>query len=1188
MPYINEQKFKSYVLDTISSFKNRIASSLNTLPEYLIFEDDLSLSEFYRKDTKITVKDLLLDIKESAEKNLSIIKLIDKVQNIDKKLDIKEYVLPIWFAYNKKLKRTYKTQGDFALDDIITDITSRKIKNLVLNISIKDIWRNKDKNIKKLQDRIDKNKKTSEEAKKKFKSFDKTSLTHFTDFNTEYVLSTLKLESKDESENRLSLLELFNECILNNYVPFVTTQNFYKIDNKFIPSEEWTNSSSDSIIIKVASRQTFVKENLSNYTDTIIKIDDVSKDILAEIIVYTNTSEGNASKDEYTNRFLDVFKNLNLYVKQSTESKVSGIFYFDNKKIDKYILSDLVMNDELFSSLLKIDEREGATKNKTYTFIQFYHPSTGLIKANLSQKIANKMNRPSEQNSDLFPDKSFFISVKIKEATNTESILIFQNILGKLLTKYDEKAPDIIEFYSKYIKDFEEEEPEEIYEEEPKKISEEAPEIFVSNYTRNCPQGRMPSIVSEKEADIAKENDKSVVKFPRDVPTDSMAVKFPNDGENQKYYVCNNKQYKYVGLTKNKLKNSKKYPYVPCCFKTNQSNKIKFLKYYKGLDEENSVYKTKDVIKTDKILDNDRFGILPYNIENLFTFIYPNETYEYVRKGVFRNKHSFLNCVMEALDNTTDILSITDEDERIAFLIDVRNKLAEDDSNLSLCRQEMYDKNKDTIREMLKNPNEYLDPKLFIHLLEEHFKCNIFIFTRPTILSDGEMILPRHLQSYYKYKNDYPCIYIYEHTGYEQQCELIVKYNTVKQENPHDLFSYKNSSNIRRLFSKLKESYGLDQQIKDIVLPIPSDIKILSQSIDSYGKTRTLHIIFKDRKISLVTSPIQPLALPETEQLITKISLKIAILFIKELDIEIESQTIINNKAVGLNGILGNVKITIPIKETDKLDLPEEKEYVNCIQEISVLDQYNKNKKIARYLIEYTLWMYSKYLYDNDIKEMNDENISIFVKNFFKIDPSFKYGNISKKFKINKALFHNGLIVVHDNETLKRLIYCLRLNIQRNINIVDYHTREFIQNYYVDITDFTQHPNQVILFGEESIQHWINENNVKYTIHNYIQIGLNIPYFFKNILIDDRVYLAQNTSSIEKAYDISITWKTEHYNKGTFAESHIPMSFTLYSYKNAYNIKKHSIKTNTPGDEIKIIGYKIENKPYYTVLLKLS
>ena len=87
MPYINEQKFKSYVLDTISSFKNRIASSLNTLPEYLIFEDDLSLSEFYRKDTKITVKDLLLDIKESAEKNLSIIKLIDKVQNIDKKLD---------------------------------------------------------------------------------------------------------------------------------------------------------------------------------------------------------------------------------------------------------------------------------------------------------------------------------------------------------------------------------------------------------------------------------------------------------------------------------------------------------------------------------------------------------------------------------------------------------------------------------------------------------------------------------------------------------------------------------------------------------------------------------------------------------------------------------------------------------------------------------------------------------------------------------------------------------------------------------------------------------------------------------------------------------------------------------------------------------------------------------------------
>ena len=375
-------------------------------------------------------------------------------------------------------------------------------------------------------------------------------------------------------------------------------------------------------------------------------------------------------------------------------------------------------------------------------------------------------------------------------------------------------------------------------------------------------------------------------------------------------------------------------------------------------------------------------------------------------------------------------------------------------------------------------------------------------------------------------------------------------------------------------------------------MPIPDNIKIVSQWIDSYGKTRRINIKFEGYIICLITSPIQPIKVIETtKKSIKKIPIDIAIKFLKELKIEIESQTISNKLAQEINCTLGNVKISIPIEETYKLNnIPEKEGGLSFpVNKISILEQYNKNKKIARYLMEYTIWMYSKYLDDQDIKDITDDNIQTFAENYFKINPNFVYGYVSKAFSLDNLLMDDGLIVVHDEDTLKRLIYGLRLSIQRNAyNVLEYHKRIFIESYYVDITDFTQYPNQVILFGEESVEHWINENNIKYTIHNNIQIENNLPYFFKNILIDNKVYLAQNTSSLEKASDIAITWIKKGYNKGIFAKPIKPVSFTLYSYINPDNIKRYNITSKPFSEEIKIIGYKIENNPYYTTLLNLS
>jgi len=233
--------------------------------------------------------------------------------------------------------------------------------------------------------------------------------------------------------------------------------------------------------------------------------------------------------------------------------------------------------------------------------------------------------------------------------------------------------------------------------------------------------------------------------------------------------------------------------------------------------------------------------------------------------------------------------------------------------------------------------------------------------------------------------------------------------------------------------------------------------------------------------------------------------------------------------------------------------------------------------------------VYSNYLNDNGFVDIIDENIAQFSKDFFVINSSYIYEHVEKTFSKNSPILTKGKIIVHNYETIKRLIYVLRLTIQRNMDSVKkYYERLVIQNYYVDITDFDKYNGQVILFGEESVEKWIIENNVVYNIHDEVKIGVNTPYFFKNKLIDNRVYLAQNSHTLEKATDIAVSWVRKGYNVGIYAENRTPVTFTLYSYINSNTILKgKQIKGKPFSEEVKIIGYKIDNKAEYTVLLPL-
>jgi hypothetical protein len=194
---------------------------------------------------------------------------------------------------------------------------------------------------------------------------------------------------------------------------------------------------------------------------------------------------------------------------------------------------------------------------------------------------------------------------------------------------------------------------------------------------------------------------------------------------------------------------------------------------------------------------------------------------------------------------------------------------------------------------------------------------------------------------------------------------------------------------------------------------------------------------------------------------------------------------------------------------------------------------------------------------------------------------------------MDSGVMYNSKLVLKSQETLKRIIYSLKLFSRQRINLLNYYKNNSIENYYVDLTDFDQYHFQVILEGENAVEKWVDEQELNYTLYDSVQVDKLVkPYFFKNNLVNNQIYLAQNTSSIQKAIKIAQTWNNDGYNIGAEPElddeDDIEADFLLYTYKNSKDITPYKFgKSNLTDNNIIILGYKVETEPNYTVLLNL-
>lgn len=1105
-------KLQVLALDSRTSILERWAHEEKTLPIYLILDRNSSKKI---QDALQNNSTPLLDL--SATNILPLIKqkqLFSKIyssllrMNLDQ-LDVQKNIFNVWYAYytkdissnqrtfiDEKIKQDLKEAGlnqKFKID--------RKTKSLVL--------------IEQERQQIASRNKKRELTQKIFSSLQ--------DNNVQ--ASELKLEKQEFKlillNEKPNFLDIFNQVILDPELPFITTHRYYKLLQHLIPPDNWIVTGEEQVIIQVSSKKNLSKDLLQpqEYSQVLIYEEE---DKLININFSLKHDDLSLTQHQYIERVMN-----KIFPSQPPRYSIdnyntSALFYIINQRLDKNIFSDMIMNDFVFSQFFSTDERQKATKNKTYIFLYFEHETVGEVTAYITPQVRDKESLEMKD----YPIETPYIRVLITHADNPEAALFFKKILINFIHHYNQEYPRIIRDYKKFLPQIQK-----VKQTDNKTQLEKINDLFIPNYPTIC--GFKPKVVHSQ------------------LPEGTVVMKFPKSGPDQKEYYCDFKSHPFPNVRKNTLINKDKYPYIPCC-SIKDSRQIKGSKYRKYFfDEEKKKGEEssqQSIITSLKILKPGNIGKLPDDISLFLEFSDTKASFQ--RLGVIKNSSSFLTCILLALGLQQNDL----KKERLALATK---------AYAASCRQEAYDKSSQQLIDIIKDDNQYLDPFLFLHMIELKYKCRIFIFKRE---GNNTRLTPPPYQHFYlenSIPNDHKVILIYEHKGSklteseQPQCELIVKY-TKTERAPYYSYTQKETTiiNIKKLFNSITKSYQLNQISELIHFPLRDTpfIKLVSQRIDSYGKTRQINIKFENQMFSLLCDPLPPLLLPEEEKNYVNTKSQI-----KKLLETINVMKIIKKTNQEVIGKIGNVKVKINLEEKKQLS--------------STMDDFNTKKRNAYALSQHFLWLFSKYVNGKIYKTSMVDLIPEFEKNKIQILPGYNYPleKISRLSNKN-GYFQRGKLILSSEEVRKRLVYLLRLKIERHIDeIIDFKDKiDFAE--YQSISDFNKRPGEIILDGYDSFMQWIDHKNKKPSIlYSSIQPERLGFYFFQNKLIASYVTKAKNFFSLEEA----------------LGKDNEKEEFLLVVYTNSERIKKYKIKGNPNDKSIIIISSKFKNSKIFTRIYKV-
>lgn len=1191
MVLVNDRKIRTYFLDDFTTFKKRVAvDNLQTLVKYVYFPNGKPVVDmkFLKSRENIIVKNFFAEILSYARKNVSYTKLIDRAKEIfGEYINISEDVLPYYLVYNKDLVNGYRTYKDSILP-IAKELV--KDKYFIAEKQVYDIFENRKSIEDDLKSMFDIEVKLLRRKDELFKKFEELKSVKHTEIEVTNIVYKLALDL----DSALSPIEVFNSLTVSESIPLVHYNSYYKVEKEYIPKsydvrKTYKNvTKDDEITLRV------IKSD-GNYSDSKLYLENGTYFFDLELSLKKDMK----IKDKIFQTILDIFDQEVTFL-SIEEKEISGLFYLPGTSFNNYVFSDLVLNDELFKIFMSINESQKATKDKTGVYTVFDFPKTGRFSTILlSKKFVKENIEIRGIFEEDFVEGSSFTRVSFTKIKGRDKIEIYRKVISKLFSYYNQESPEIIDFYRRFIPDFAKAKTTSVKERIGSKLSDFDKKLFVSGYSRTCRKGRLPTLVDESQVDGMREQGAVIMKYPRDRRND-WRIQYNSDGVDQKYYTCLHDKHKFPGIIVNKtLTNKEDYPLIPCCFTNDQSKSIssKYTKYYSDIDI-NPDKKASELIVTKKILKKGQFGTLPEQLNKVFSFVKMVGKFQggdFMRQGVFRTKSSFIDCVLTGLDSILDF-----EGKEINYLSiipsfipkyleDIRQMLA-DDTHAILCKQELYDMTISDIILEIKNTNIYLDPSKYLHMFEVIFGCKIFLFSESM---NGSMVIPRNMNGYIRLKSNLPSIYIYEHKGSERdsslypQCELIVH----KSSSAKTSFTSKESSVVDKIFRKINLFYRINKPVYEKFFGTPNfEPMIKGQIFDTYGKVRYLLLDFEGENISLHTEPLPPFLVPELKEknIIKLSSMSRLEKFLSLINAEIISQDV-NNDVSTLTCITGNVSFTIPI-QTGIKGFPNQKSLFSIKTSMkSSIDEFSEMRQIARYISEYFMWVFSVYIKSGNIVEITDSTFDDFVSKEIIFIPNYEYKKVGKQLTRENSFFQENKLIIKNDEMLKRLIYLLRLNLERDLmNILTYSDAVNMRNYVTNITDFTKKIGETILWGYDSFVEWMEERT-DYNIHRRIDINIFKPYFIQ--VNNKDIFLVQNCASSKIAKKVAVMWDVKNNNPGYYAlgvpndilSSYEDKDFTVYKFSEEEGfrkIKEGKIKTM-------VVIHKFRNMVKYSVFFNI-
>jgi hypothetical protein len=579
-------------------------------------------------------------------------------------------------------------------------------------------------------------------------------------------------------------------------------------------------------------------------------------------------------------------------------------------------------------------------------------------------------------------------------------------------------------------------------------------------------------------------------------------------------YICDSERNRknkhlYPGLKENKFfkKGNDIFKYLPCCFPVPQRKKLlearkddpviaNFYRFEGDADDDEPIIEDdreetkeeesnvpvefvknknadaiknelnkhqQDKIKTNKFVKEFCSGMLPPKLNILFENLQNAEGYTFYRFGVKKSANSFIDCIQ-----TIKSLSPSNEDNKFWLYTEDLRRMFSRYSSLS--KQENYDKTIKDIKKEIKDVKSYFNPLQYIRILEEYYKYNIFLFIRN---DDGTeyMSLPHHKDGYYKTNKNYKCVFVYIHGGSESdisdypQCEIIALSNNKKTNDVQCEFDYESeiAQKIIYIYNRLDNINYLDENDDDNL----NKLDLVSQYTDEFGKTRVLNFKYNDEKIVslFLKKPISPRDLPIDNKLY-RIDDNNAIndIVVSYLNLQNLSQKTIkkDNKSnmTELHGKLGSLDVMVYFKNytIPNVKIKDEKfSLMIGFNDSNYLGLFKLNKKIANYISEYFIWLYSNYIYEQqelnpllNVEVVDQDLLNNFIDTKILLDDSFSYYDFELLNRFSSrtyGMIKDGRLVIKSEELLKKLMYSLRIEINRNFQrVMNYRHHTFLQN----------------------------------------------------------------------------------------------------------------------------------------------